>query len=237
MKYKLTKAEFDALSADQKELYKEKGGHFVLQIEGMPDLDAMQLSITKLEGKNAELLTEKQKEKQKADDAEAARVLAEAEAKAKTGDLTALNASWQGKVDAAIKTAADNERAYIKTITDLTSGAASTTLAAELAVEGSAVVLEPHIRTRLKTEYKDGKATLVVLDKDGKPSAMTLVELKEEFTTNPAFATVISGSSATGSGGVSGKGSASHVKGGKLGLEKTDRVKELNRRHPELSKG
>ena len=43
----------------------------------------------------------------------------------------------------------------------------------------------------------------MVIGQDGKPSALTIDELKAEFTSNPAFAPVIAGSKATG-GGASG---------------------------------
>lgn len=37
-KYLLTKEEFDALTDEQKAFYKESGGNYQLQIEGMPEI-------------------------------------------------------------------------------------------------------------------------------------------------------------------------------------------------------
>ena len=49
-------------------------------------------------------------------------------------------------------------------------------------------------------DIRDGKPTVVVLDANGKPSAATLEELKAEFVNDPAFAPLIVGSKASGSG-------------------------------------
>ena len=56
------------------------------------------------------------------------------------------------------------------------------------------------ISARLTTEIVDGKATTRVLDQDGKPSALTVEELKKEFVANEKFSSIIVGSNASGSG-------------------------------------
>lgn len=76
----------------------------------------------------------------------------------------------------------------------------ATTIANELALQGSASVLLPHVRARLAVDYVDGQPITRVLGADGKPSALTLDELKQELSANEAFAPIIAGSKASGGG-------------------------------------
>ena len=54
-------------------------------------------------------------------------------------------------------------------------------------------------------EIRDGVPVTVVLGQDGKPSALTIDDLKSELTANQAFAPIIAASKAAG-GGASGSG-------------------------------
>ena len=71
----------------------------------------------------------------------------------------------------------------------------------------------PHIRARLSVDIRDGQPQTVVIGQDGKPSALTLDELKAEFASNQAFAPVIASSRASGGGasGGSGKGGGAAI--------------------------
>jgi hypothetical protein len=72
----------------------------------------------------------------------------------------------------------------------------------------------PHISERLVADVADGKPVTRVLDKDGKPSASTLGEFREEILATRMFASVVLGSKASGGGatGGSGGGSAPQIK-------------------------
>lgn len=161
-------------------------------------LKAAQSSISALEAKNRELLQEK------ADAKKAAEKAAEEAAK-KSGDVDALEKSWQEKL--ANETAERDKRLNESQamIQRLTSGAAAQRMAAELAVPGSADVLLPHIERRLTVEIKDGHPITRVLGDDGKPSALSLDDLRKEIESSPAFAPLLVGSKASG-GGSAGKG-------------------------------
>jgi hypothetical protein len=82
----------------------------------------------------------------------------------------------------------------------------ATEIAAALAIPESADVLYPHIRNRLRVELRDGARTTVVVDKDGKASAMSLADLKKEFAANKAFSPLLVASRASGGGANGGKG-------------------------------
>lgn len=121
-----------------------------------------------------------------------------------SGNLEALEKSWQQKLadrEAELRAALEAEQGHVKS---LTVGQAAATIASELAIQGSASVLLPHIKQRLTTDYRDGKPVTIVLDRDGKASAQTLDELKDEIKNDPAFAPLIVGSRASGAGGSSG---------------------------------
>lgn len=148
------------------------------------------------------------------------------EAAKKAGDIQALEKSWQEKLAAEVASRDSALSAYQQTISSMTVGASARTLAAELALPGSAEVLLPHIERRLKVEMGDGQALIRVLDKAGKPSAMSLDDLKKEIANEKAFAPLLVGSMASGSGDVGKKGEA---KGKSISREAFDRMTDKER--------
>jgi len=165
--------------------------------EGM---DEMQTSNDALVSKNRVLISEKGNVKKAAEDATA-------EAARKSGDIEALEASWKEKF-ANETTARDTQiDEYKSMINNMTVGTAANSLANELAISGSADLLLPHIERRLAVEMSEGKPIVRVLGRDGKPSAASLDDLKAELGNNAAYAPILVGSKASGSGEVGGKGS------------------------------
>ena len=156
-------------------------------------------SVAKLEQNNQALLKEKAEAKKKAEDAML-------EAAKKGGDIEAVEKSWMEKYAKLEAESNESNVNYQGMINNLTVGAAASAIAAEIAVPGSADVLNPHIKSRLTVEIKDGKPSTRVLDVNGQPSAATLQELAEEFKNMPAFAPIIVGSLARGAGGAGGEG-------------------------------
>lgn len=209
----------DGIDESVKGLYAEKDGKFVLGIEGFPQPE----DVSGLKAKVEELLAEKKAVTEKARLAAEESERAKLEAAKKGGDVEALEISYQQKI-AEIENRLKLEiEQRDGSIIELTSGQTATKMAAELAVQGSSDVLLPHIKARLRTEFRDGKPVTVVLDKDGKPSANTVEELKKEFISNPAFAPLIVASKASGAGRtVNGSGGA--VKQGNMGGSKEERL-------------
>lgn len=204
LSYQLDKDGFNSLDEATQQLYTHSDdGNYTLNITGLPtdDLDGLRkkrdelMNETKaekekrkqLEVRLAELEQEKQN---KADD----------EARAK-GDIEALQKSWQSKLDKAQSEYQSQIDNLNKRIYDMTVGQTALQMATELALQGSANVLLPHIKSRLSLANKDdGTHQIQVLDEQGNISALTLDELKAEFRNNPAFKPLIAGVSATGSG-------------------------------------
>ena len=167
--------------------------------ESAPGIDpaafaAMQESIAKLEAKNRELLEEKARTKKEAEQAAL-------EAAKKSGDLESLEKSWQKKVETTEQELRTEIKQYEQMLASITSGAEARRLAADLALPGHADLLMPHIAGRLKTEIRDGKPTVRVLDRDGTPSAMTVDDLRKEIMGTELFAPILAGSKANGAGG------------------------------------
>lgn len=162
---------------------------------------ALQESVSKLEAKNKELIQEKSEARKAAEKA------AEDAAK-KSGDVEALEKSWSEKLANETKDRDARLTEYEQMVNKMTIGSQAQKLAAELALPGSADVLLPHIERRLSVEIKDGVPITRVMDANGKPSALSLEDLRKEIESNTAFAPLLTGSKASGSGGMGSKGSA-----------------------------
>jgi len=197
LKFQLTKDEFAALTDEQKAMYGEAGDGYQMKIEGLPD-------VTGLKTKVEELLNEKKTEKEKRELAEAEAQRLALEQARKKGDVETLENSWKQKL-------ADNESQFNgkietlqKSLHNLLVENVAQKLATELAGDAAPVML-PHIKSRLLVEEQDGKHITRIVDGEGKPSAASIDDLKKEFTNNKAFATVVIGSRANGTGGNGGK--------------------------------
>jgi len=168
-------------------------------------LEKLQASVEALEAKNREILSEKAAAKKAAEEAAA-------EAARKSGDVEAIEKSWQEKLQSEIEAREARIGEYEQMVNRMTVGSEASKLAAELALPGSAEALLPHIERRLAVEIKDGKPAIRVLGADGKPTANGIEDLRKEITENKAFAPLLVGSNASGSGNVGGKGNT----GGKV---------------------
>lgn len=214
-------------------MYVEKGGKYVLNIEGLPQPE----DVSGLKSKVEELLSEKKAaEKARREAEEAARTERE-EAARKSGNVEELEKSWSEKYarrEAELSGQLESTNSALQgQIRDLTVGRTATDIATTLAIPGSAKALLPHIERRLSVEQRDGKPTVVVLDASGKLSASTLDELKAEFTNDPAFGPLIAGSKASG-GGAGGAGKGGGAAQGNIGGTKEERTKALASRFADL---
>jgi hypothetical protein len=169
------------------------------------DVDAMiATATTGLRSKVDELLGETKTAKAEREKAKAA---AE-EAARKSGDVQAIEASWQGKFTARETelTGALSQREAM--IQQLTAGAAAKDIANELAIPGSARLIEAEVLKRLGVEVRDGEVRITVKDQAGKPSALTVAELKAELAKDPALQPILVGTKGSGGGAAGQSGGA-----------------------------
>lgn len=214
-------------------MYTEQDGKFVLKVEGIPQTE----DVSGLKAKVDELLGEKKAAEKARKEAEERARLEREDALRKSGNVEELEKSWSEKFtrrESELSSQLEVERETYQTqIRDLTVGRTAADLANTLAIPGSAKALLPHIERRLSVEQRDGKPAVVVLDSNGKLSATTLDELKNEFFNDPAFGPLIAGSRASG-GGATGAGKPGGGAAGNMGGNKNDRSSAIASRFPDL---
>ncbi|USU01760.1 hypothetical protein [Pseudomonas siliginis] len=225
MKYLIDKAAYDALEPSMQAFYKAQGEDYVLAVEGLPAPE----DVSGLKAKNDELLAELRANKTKAREAEEAARIAAEDAARKSGDTEALDRSWQEKHTAALAEKDGTLSALQAQVHALTVGATAARVAGELAVQGSAAVLQQIIEPRLSMELREGKPTVVVLDAERRPTALTVEEFKTQLFNDASLAPLIASSRASGGGATGGKGGGAAKTWNQLtGMERV----ELRRTNP-----
>ena len=229
MKTDITKEEYDKLNDDLKGEYEEKGDKYILKLEG-DSYDALKNAkkheaeehaktksrLAELEKRMGELDTARKEAEEKA------RLEAEEKAK-KTGDVDALEKSYQQKLEQLKQDYEAQLETANKTLNTVFVDNEAAKLAGELST--SPKVLLPHIKSRLSVEKdSEGNFRTRVLDNEGKPSSSTLEDLKKEFLKNPDFSGVVTGSKGSG-GGTTSSGS-----GGGAGGSKSQDLSKLSAR-------
>jgi len=180
---------------------------------GGEDLDAIRRDAAeakKLREEN-ELWKKKhgESEKHKKDQEKAARDAAAAAAKA-SGDLEAYEKSVNEKIN-GITQEIGSERDLFRSIAEKrTSGAAAIALANKLALDvdgvSTADALLPHIKGRVGSKIVDGDMVPVVLDANGRETALTLDDLEKELRKVSYLKSLIRASNANGAGSPGGQG-------------------------------
>lgn len=193
-------ATYQALPDGVKEHYKADGDNAVIELTGDDP------AFVKLKGEK-EAAVAKRKDAEKAT-ATLQTSLDELNEKFAAGEVPkatvdTLKAQLQQKFDKDIKTEKDRtesrDRFIVRT---LTQGAAKAIASEISTVPG---IMAKEVASRLTVTFDGDEPALVVLDKDGKPTAFTTEDLQKEYVDNPEFAAIITGSKASGSG-ATGKG-------------------------------
>lgn len=124
------------------------------------------------------------------------------------GDVERLEQSYKDKYSSKEKELNDKISALTSSLEKHLLDSQAVKLATELAAKPEYVeLLLPHIRNRMKLESGEGDEQVVrILDKDGKPSALNLDDLKKELLGHKAFAAILTGSKAAGGGANGGGG-------------------------------
>lgn len=165
------------------------------------DVDALKAELEALRGHHEKLLGETKAAKAKAkEEAEAARIASE-EAARKSGDVSALDKSWQEKYAKAeaeygAKLTAAQQQLQTVLVDNVAQKAAM-----DIAVDAEcAELLADKLRGSLGLAEVDGKMQTVVFDADGKRSALTVDELKKQLVAK--YPRLVKGNPAGGAGGL-----------------------------------
>lgn len=131
-------------------------------------------------------------------------------------DVEALKKSYQQKYDKDTGDLKASNEKLNGTVEKLMVDNVATALAGKLVAKPEYTeALLPHIRGRLKLDHNaDGEAVTAVLDKDGKPSALTVDDLEKEVLSNKAFAPILRGSHASGGSAPGGNDRSSAARRG-----------------------
>lgn len=193
LKRKISKSDFDALPEVLKAEYKPNGSDYVLDTDDASELERArdrEREAAKAEReKAARLQAELEEAKRKLDEG------SELDAK-KRGDIETLEKSWKDKyarqeAEAAAKLEAKNGFIRSQLVDNVAMQLASR-------ISTSPTLILPHIKARLAADLDGDTPTTRILDKDGKPSALTVEDLAKEFVANKDFSAIIIGSKATG---------------------------------------
>lgn len=191
LKRKLSKTDYEKLSADLKLEYAERDGDYILDIDGDEDTGALKRA------KDREVQLRKDAETRARDLEEQLASISDVDAR-KKGDIETLEKSWRKKAEeseAGYKGRIDKLTSY--TVSQMIDGASK-----QIADKISTVpaLMSRAIRDRLSVDFDGDTPTLRVLDASGKPSAMTLDELSTEFVANREFSSIIMGPRSSGGG-------------------------------------
>ncbi len=190
LKRKIDEKTWDKLSDEMKPLYAKKDDGYVLDLEGSEDDDTGELARAnaRLKQEKAEAKAEAKKYKDQLAEG------GELDAK-KRGDIETLEKSWKEKNETQKTEFEGKLSAKDKYIKDSMLDSAAKDIAT---IAKSPALIMPHIKSRLDVDLTGEVPVVRVLDKAGKPSSLTLDELKKEFVANKEFSDIIVASKASG---------------------------------------
>ena len=214
LKKKLSKEEHAKLSDALKAEYVEDGDGFRLDVDGDEDTGALKRAKDRESQlrRDAEKEAKELREKLEGIEGDDAR---------KKGDIATLEKSWQRKLD-------DQKAEYEGKVSKLTSHTTKSlvdnvALSIASKISNAPALILPHIRARLQADFEGDEPKTRVLDKDGKPSALSVDELSAEFVANKDFAAIITASKASvGAGKSSQNGGGAPNNPGNSGNQTAD---------------
>lgn len=192
----------EGLDENLHSLYEQKDGAYFLKVAGVVSED----DVAGLKTSRDSLLAEKKEQQRLAQEAEAERQRIEREALEEAarqkGDWQALEDSYKAKLAERETEFANQADALRKQVYKLTVGEQAIKLAAEISKPHTQQIMSRFIEERLTLDENNN---VRVLDLQGKPSAMTIEDLKAEFKANAMFQDIVVINNSSG-GGASGGG-------------------------------
>lgn len=191
LKRKITAAEFAGLHDEVKKFYTKEGEGYLLQADDATELknamererlekEGLKMQVASLTRTNTDLSTEN------------------ITLKNKSGDVLAIERSWEGKLAAAQNESKEKLAAKDKQLHKLLVTNTASAMATELAGE-NAHLLIPVIEQRLQIDTSGADATVRILDAEGKPSALKPAELQKELVDSKKYNAILIANRASGS--------------------------------------
>lgn len=213
------------------ELYEQKDGAYFLKVSGVvPESD-----IDGLKASRDALLAEKKEQQRLAQEAEAEKLRIEREALEEAarqkGDWQALEDSYKAKLTEKENEFSSQAETLRKQVYKLTVGDQALKLASEISKSHAIGIMTPFIEQRLTLDENNN---VRVLDLQGKPSAMTIDDLKQEFKVNAMFQDIVVANNSSG-GGATGGGQGGGAAKNPKEMTEQERI-DLYNRDPVLFK-
>ncbi len=188
---KVIKALTDVIEAYRSEYVAAADGTFVLAVEGEEDTSALKNAYERTKVELKDVRTERDKLKTEKETAEAAALVA-------SGDIKAIKESYDNKITALENAQKEAAKKAERAITEAKKVEIADTIAKDISTVP--LMMRDQVMKRLKVTLQDDVPVPLVLDKDGKASAMSLEELKAELLANKEFAPILIASKAKGGG-------------------------------------
>lgn len=211
------------------ELYEQKDGAYFLKVSGVvPESD-----IDGLKASRDALLAEKKEQQRIAQEAEAEKLRIEREAMEEAarqkGDWQALEDSYKAKLAEKETEFTSQAETLRKQVYKLTVGEQAIKLAAEISKPHAQAIMSRFIEERLTLDENNN---VRVLDLQGKPSAMTIEDLKQEFKASAMFQDIVVINNSSGGGATGGGFGGGAAK--KPSEYSVQEMKDLRASNPEL---
>jgi len=194
LKSKLTKEEFNKLSEVLKQEYiADADGGYKLDISDAEDIGALQRALIRerdAAGTSKKRVAELEQQLEELNSSDAR----------KKGDIATLEKGWKKQLDDS-RTEAEGK---ISKLSNFLQKSLIDNVALSLASKlskNSPVLLMPHIKSRLVADFDGDEPVTKILDKNGKPSNLSLSDLEQEFVANKDFASIITVTKASGGAG------------------------------------
>lgn len=220
LKKKISADDYAKLSDVFKAEYVKDGDNYKLDVEGDDDPAELKRALDHEKAEKKRIAKER-------DDAKKALEDKDEDAIKKSGDVKALQDSFDKKL-ADQKREADEAVAKMRLkIENDRKSSVATSLAAK--ISKSPKLMERVIRDRIAVEFDDAGDPIVrVLDDAGKPTVATIADLEKELVANKDFADIIIASKASGGGGgATQPGSASQGGGGATSSHSSENLAKI----------
>lgn len=217
LKRKLTADEWSKLSKDMQKEYWKDGDDYTLDVEtGDDDPGELRRARDREKSEASRLRAELKKANDRLAAVEAGDDEGEGEGEGEGGrespargnrtqtrrrvrDAATIDQTWKDRHETAMATEKEKQDKLRAKIREREIKGTAGILAAEISTMPTLMAKE--IAGRLTVEFDDDdEPTLVILGKNGKPSDMTLEQLKREFVANKEFSGIIIGTKASGGG-------------------------------------
>lgn len=203
---KISKADFNALPETIKKLFKPAVDDAESYTNGEESADKLKTALENERAEKKKVAQERDTLKSAKEEAERKKTEAEENAEAeklrKSGDIEAIERRMQTKIEEAEKQVA--ELVKQGEVRDMETAATKATDS----IMGlfTSADYRPIVAGRIKSEMKEGKAQIYIIDKNGERSNMDLSGLKKELLTTESLKPILISSKGAGGGATASKG-------------------------------